>query len=80
MMLGAKRGLEKSMTRSLQTRDASERAKIAANAMSCAIATGSLEICEKTVIWAKRFIKDPVSLVLNLPSHNHTLSSYCFTI
>jgi hypothetical protein len=33
--------------------------------MCCAISTGSLDKCKEAVIWAKRFLKDPVNIEIN---------------
>src|ERR1700761_7253700 len=71
--------MAKSMTRSIQNRLPNDRADVAVHAMCCAISTGSLDKCKEAVIWAKRFLKDPVSIEINptYPTYPAYPSSSC---
>ncbi|KAF2434473.1 hypothetical protein EJ08DRAFT_693509 [Tothia fuscella] len=57
----AKNDLENRQKTALRERDQGQRANAVESAVICAIATGSLEIYGKTIEWAKRYIKDPLT-------------------
>jgi hypothetical protein len=63
MILTFLAGVEGQRNKAVKSREQKDRALHAKSALFHAISSGSLELYRNTLIWARRFIRDPVSIL-----------------
>ena len=75
----AQKKVQENRNRSIKSRDQTERAFYAESAIRYGIISGDLSLCEETLNWSRRFLKDPLT-VKSLFAYNIIQSAEIITL